>query len=209
MTGDDFFTYMAERRVKQKERDSHFYNRCRRWLKQEKYHNGSERYKRFVDKRFAFNSFSYRKSYYLKHPQEMLEEIYHEIRSFWQRGVYGWAECDSWHLDTYLARWLPDALDCLNANSHTIANPFVYKAARQAGYTTEQLETDYDLPWRDDVHDLAIALQKEEYNTIARAFELYYNTKNGLADFAEAEKRIAEAKEGMYKLIDCFEEIWD
>lgn len=30
---------------------------------------------------------------------------------FWQRGMWGYADCDLWSLDTYLGEWLPSALE--------------------------------------------------------------------------------------------------
>lgn len=37
-----------------------------------------------------------------------------------QRAQRGWADCDTWSLDHYLAEWLPDALAHLKKNKHGI-----------------------------------------------------------------------------------------
>lgn len=38
-------------------------------------------------------------------------DLYRELKAFYKRGMYGWADCDTWSLDVYLASWLPDALE--------------------------------------------------------------------------------------------------
>jgi len=46
--------------------------------------------------------------------------VYREIKWFVQRGRRGWADCDTWSLDNYLSRWLPDALRHLKTTRHGI-----------------------------------------------------------------------------------------
>jgi hypothetical protein len=41
-----------------------------------------------------------------------------EVKWFLQRGKRGWADCDVWGLDDYLAGWLPDALKQLSEDTH-------------------------------------------------------------------------------------------
>ncbi len=42
--------------------------------------------------------------------------IFQTIKWFYQRGRRGWADCDTWSLDWYLDRWLPEALRYLKAH---------------------------------------------------------------------------------------------
>lgn len=45
-------------------------------------------------------------------------DIYYSIKYFIQRGRRGWANCDTWSLDSYLNGWLPSALRYLKAHKH-------------------------------------------------------------------------------------------
>lgn len=43
---------------------------------------------------------------------------YYYVKYKWQRANRGWADCDIWSLDCYLAEWLPDALQKLKQDKH-------------------------------------------------------------------------------------------
>jgi len=46
----------------------------------------------------------------IKNPHKLFIEIYYHIKWFIQRGRRGWADCDAWSLDHYLASWMPEAV---------------------------------------------------------------------------------------------------
>lgn len=50
------------------------------------------------------------------HPWKLAEEIYYYAKWFIQRGHRGYADCDVWGLDYYLAGWMPEALRRLEMN---------------------------------------------------------------------------------------------
>lgn len=50
---------------------------------------------------------------------------YREIKWFIQRGRRGWADCDTWSLDSYLSGWLPAALRHLKEHKHGVPNAVV------------------------------------------------------------------------------------
>lgn len=52
----------------------------------------------------------------LTHPWVIVEESYRHTKWFMQRGWRGYADCDVWGLDSYLASWLPEALEELRTN---------------------------------------------------------------------------------------------
>ena len=55
-----------------------------------------------------------------KYPSDWLKipyNLYREIKSFYHRGMYGYAENDLWNLDDYLADWLSSALKELKDKS--------------------------------------------------------------------------------------------
>lgn len=60
--------------------------------------------------------FGWNYSHLLTHPWVLAEECYHHAKWFLQRGWRGYADCDVWSLDGYLASWLPEALERLQAN---------------------------------------------------------------------------------------------
>lgn len=53
---------------------------------------------------------AYRPGYYLTHPWEIVSETVRNTVWFFQRGRRGFADCDVWGLDYYLADWMPQAL---------------------------------------------------------------------------------------------------
>ena len=44
--------------------------------------------------------------YYVRHPWQIIEDIYVWLKSFYQRGMRGYADYDIWNMDTYLAEIL-------------------------------------------------------------------------------------------------------
>ena len=61
----------------------------------------------------------YRKSYYMKHPLKLFRHaVKSPIREFVQRGLHGWCVADTWSVDGYLNKIIPEMLDHLRANNH-------------------------------------------------------------------------------------------
>ena len=54
--------------------------------------------------------------YLAGHPWIIVKESYYRIKWFIQRGHRGYADCDVWGLDGYLAGWMPAALKQLEDN---------------------------------------------------------------------------------------------
>lgn len=50
----------------------------------------------------------HRLHYILVHPFATLWYLLHKIKWFWQRATKGWAECDAWNADAYLAKIIAD-----------------------------------------------------------------------------------------------------
>lgn len=58
---------------------------------------------------------------YFRHsPWGSPRRIYNETKYVLQRARRGWADCDTWSLDDYLDRWMPNALRHLKENKHGI-----------------------------------------------------------------------------------------
>ncbi len=62
--------------------------------------------------------FGWNYRYLLTHPWEIATESYRRTKWFMQRGYRGYADCDVWGLDYYLAEWVPKALESLRKNKH-------------------------------------------------------------------------------------------
>ena len=69
--------------------------------------------------RIAFHGSGYNKKYLLFHPWELASDWLHETKWFIQRGLYGYADCDTWNLDYYLSNWLPHALKQLRKETYS------------------------------------------------------------------------------------------
>ena len=55
-------------------------------------------------------AFSFRKSYYLRHPLVFVREIKTLVQNAWHRMMYGFAWVDLWNMDTYLGQLVPSML---------------------------------------------------------------------------------------------------
>lgn len=60
-----------------------------------------------------YGLFGYNYRHFLTHPHDLVKECYYHTKWFFQRGWRGYADCDIWGLDSYLASWMPEALDRL------------------------------------------------------------------------------------------------
>ena len=65
---------------------------------------------------YDYGLFGWNYTYLLTHPWVVIEESYYRIKWFIQRGYRGYADCDAWSLDYYLAGWMPAALKRLENN---------------------------------------------------------------------------------------------
>lgn len=77
---------------------------------------------------------TYRKSYYLKHPIALLEELHNNVKWFVQRGRRGYSDRDVWAIDWYLVSWLPQALEDIKST----------KMGYPAGMTEKRWNRDLD-----------------------------------------------------------------
>jgi hypothetical protein len=58
---------------------------------------------------------------YLVAPHKYAIDVYYRIKWFIQRGYRGYADCDVWSIDSYLAGWLPLAL--WDLKKHRLGHP--------------------------------------------------------------------------------------
>jgi hypothetical protein len=86
-----------------------------------------------------------------------------------QRAKRGWADCDTWSLDWYLAGWLPDALRHLKKNKHGIP---------AAVFKTE--DCDEDSNPSDEGMKAGEARWDAIMDQMIAGFEAYTRSKSGL-----------------------------
>lgn len=65
-----------------------------------------------------WNSLPYRKSYYAKKPHILIRHLSQEVKWFLQRGKRGWADCDVWGFDQYIAGVISAAVKQLQVENH-------------------------------------------------------------------------------------------
>jgi len=74
-------------------------------------------------------AFSYEGSiwYHFHHPIESIGGYFRQIKWFFKRGLYGFADGDTWDLDSYISSWMPTALRQLAKNTHSYPCSFIGK----------------------------------------------------------------------------------
>ena len=55
---------------------------------------------------------------YLTKPWEFFEDTWLNLKAAWQRATRGWADRDTWNLDSYLLDILPEMIDHLRIHTH-------------------------------------------------------------------------------------------
>lgn len=68
--------------------------------------------------------FSYGMRYYLFHPWKVVSELFDQLDYFIQRGRRGWAICDAWHADSYIAEVISELCTYIAERSTGTPYPF-------------------------------------------------------------------------------------
>ena len=53
------------------------------------------------------------------HPLEFFSSLWKYLRARYLRGKYGWAPCDTWNMDYWFLKVIPEMLDYLAEHTHT------------------------------------------------------------------------------------------
>lgn len=75
--------------------------------------------------------FGYRLSYFILRPWVAIREVWHTLHSFWQRGRRGWAVCDTWQADTYMAEVISGL--CAHIAEHGMGIPWPFFEQENGG----------------------------------------------------------------------------
>lgn len=93
-------------------------------------------------------------------------DLCREIKAFYQRGMYGYADCDLWSLGNYLAEWIPSALTDLEV---------------QGGKVVDFQDLDFEKMRR----GFRTIIEEDEVMISGRVFEEYLAEMQELADRSE------------------------
>lgn len=129
------------------------------------------------------------------HPTEM----YREAKWFIQRGRRGWADCDTWSLDSYLDGFMPDALRHLKEHKHGVpCGMFEGLPTNEHGYHDDEYYKVAESRWN-AVMDKMIA-----------AFEASRRMQDGFQASEVLRKRdMVIFEEGMKLFAEHYHSLWD
>ena len=91
------------------------------------------------------------------------------IVAFWQRGIRGWADEDTWSFDHYLARVIAEGLRHLDQVKHGVPNEFCPGWPDRYDHTSAEL-------------DVASAAWSAWLQDKANWFEWYWRDEDGMSD---------------------------
>ena len=153
----------------------------------------------------------YHLRHYLTKPWEFFEDTWLNLKAAWQRATRGWADRDTWNLDSYLLDILPEMINHLRENTHGFPIDFPTYESWQ-----DYLQNEIVIPLQNAREEQTI--QKNEYNE--EYFNLsssFLNTrpddevrKKWLAREHEIDDwRLQELERGMQNLTAAFFSLWD
>ncbi len=142
------------------------------------------------------------------------------FKYFWQRGYRGWAENDTWGLDSYLTKVIYESIDYLA--SYTNGYPGIYKSFEEWQNKLKEVSQafkDYEEYSNKSIERLK--LLEKEYNIeqydpkIHKDFISFLNKKEKLPSdvyqkyYIEEDRIFKDIKDRMKTLIDIYEGLWD
>ena len=134
-------------------------------------------------KRIAFTELGYRGSYLVTHPWKLVDWLWDEARWFVQRGLYGYAACDVWSLDSYLVKWLPGALRTLAKKSKGVPLDAYPDTVDWAQGATGEEDDAAAAKWTRILHSIADDLDTDIYLAGAEECERIQNAIRLMADW--------------------------
>lgn len=155
--------------------------------------------------------------YYIKKPWKFFKDTWLNLKAAWQRATRGWADRDTWNLDSYLLDILPEMIDYLREHTHS------YPGEHQGFPTYESwqdfLQNEIVIPLQNAREEQTIQKNEyhEEYFNLTSSSEYflnnhYYNEvrEKWLAREREiGEWRLQELERGLKNLNSVFFNLWD
>ena len=164
------------------------------------------------------NCFTYYSSrYYLKKPWKFFNDTWLNLKAAWQRMTRGWANRDTWNLDSYLLEILPEMVDYLREHSHS------YPGEHNGFPTPESwdsyLKEEIVIPLQNAREEQTTQINEyeEEYFNLSSSSGRFLNTRSDnevrekwLAREQEInEWRLQELERGLQNLVAVFFNLWD
>lgn len=166
----------------------------------------------FKSWRKSFNTFKAIKFTFQQHFSPIL--YLRDIKWLWQRAQRGYADCDVWSLDSYLALVITNSVEQLKNTGHSY--PCNLEDPYGVVYYGYDSEFNYTVPEQERVQ-----IWKQELEKISSAFKLYLELTEDIrfplngtseeirAHFEEQEQKAKNNKQNMHLLIHHFGSLWD
>ena len=148
-------------------------------------------------------------SHWIKRLDDLIEKIQgkyigprplSEIKWFLQRGWRGYADCDLWSMDDWLAEMLPRALRQLKENKH--GTPIICFPEEYRGW--------YEGDAPDGMHETAVAKWDGILNSMIKGFEAHRELEDLNWDDEIDRVRLTKVRdEGLLNFITYFGNLWD
>lgn len=153
----------------------------------------------------------YRWSYYLTHPWVLFTDFYRQCKYVVQRGFNGYADCDAWSIDTYLNKWMPEAIRELKAGMHGTPMPpkevYDLKEDQQYNDIPKEVWEKWHVEWLGILDKIARGFEADRrtedmvyWDNTELPYD-YYDPKN--IELREAKK------EGLELFIKYYDSLWN
>jgi hypothetical protein len=159
------------------------------------------------------------REYKIFHPVK----LFREMKWFYQRGKRGWADKDTWSLDSYLANWLPDALSYLKTHTHGIpVSAFEGLPVNEEGYYNDSEHKTAEERWNVILDKMIlgfqayIRMQDGVYEAELGPYPVgeYYNKLEVITSRLEASSKLEARDKLLFEeaktlLIKHWQDLWD
>jgi hypothetical protein len=170
---------------------------------------------------FTYYPYSWR--YYIKKPWEFFEDTWLNLKAAWQRAKRGWADRDTWNLDSYLLEILPEMIDYLR--EHTHGYPGEYNGFPTPESWDNYLREEIIIPLQNAREEQTVQKNRYEEEFFSYPMEFVKEENNFTSihfteprelrkKWYEREKEIGEWRQqelerGFQNLISVFWHLWD
>jgi len=144
-------------------------------------------------------------SWYWIHPIAFFEDAYKEVKSFIQRGLRGYADCDYWSVDDYLNIVISGLIKKLREHVHGCPNEFVYDENLKKTQSVEDGCKD----WEEILLVIEESFRLNWYLSNECYFSKHSDYKEGMSyiDFIKDDSEFIEY--GMQLFILFYNSLWD
>lgn len=136
----------------------------------------------------------------------MIKDFFDNVKWFIQRGKRGWADCDAWDTDTYLAAIIPAMVKSLKVNGYGLPTLTEDKSERQA-----------EDEWNNILDDIIFAWESHKkmaegdwlYSTAKTRTKMENVAKNCIHVYLMTKEECERYRKGMQLFIKYLSNLWD